>query len=160
MRESSPRGHRSVIQTRDASPAAFSGSPIIMFLKQALFRSREPGSRAPPAVAFGARRLRSGVGTAVRDTGSWQRGALCPPLDELSMCVALSRAVTSPKWTAFVYKQRGGTAVELGLAGGAGELHAWLFGEEWRTPVDLPLTHWHTVCLTWSGPVPGPEALR
>ncbi|KAG5853071.1 hypothetical protein ANANG_G00069230 [Anguilla anguilla] len=54
--------------------------------------------------------------------GYWQlaEGRSVPALDELSVCVALSRRITSPKWTAFTYKQQGGTRVELGLAGVAG----------------------------------------
>ncbi|XP_061089978.1 adhesion G-protein coupled receptor G6-like [Conger conger] len=84
--------------------------------------------------------------------GYWQLagGRSVPALNELTVCVALSRNLTSPKWTVFMYKQRGGSRVELGLTGRSAWLHAWLFGEEWSAPIKLPLNAWHTVCLTWS----------
>ncbi|XP_045579874.1 adhesion G-protein coupled receptor G4 [Salmo salar] len=82
----------------------------------------------------------------------WQLGKECvmPPLEELSVCVHLCRKIATPEWTGFVYKAPGARQVELGLAGRGGLLVAWLFGQEWSVPEDLPLEHWQNVCLTWS----------
>ncbi|XP_036826270.1 adhesion G-protein coupled receptor G4-like [Oncorhynchus mykiss] len=82
----------------------------------------------------------------------WQLGKECvmPLLEELSVCVHLCRKIATPEWTGFVYKAPGNRQVELGLAGRGGLLVAWLFGQEWSVPEDLPLEHWQNVCLTWS----------
>ncbi|XP_029515546.2 adhesion G-protein coupled receptor G4-like [Oncorhynchus nerka] len=82
----------------------------------------------------------------------WQLGKECvmPLLEELSVCVQLCRKIATPEWTGFVYKAPGNRQVELGLAGRGGLLVAWLFGQEWSVPEDLPLEHWQNVCLTWS----------
>ncbi|XP_064829807.1 adhesion G-protein coupled receptor G4-like [Oncorhynchus masou masou] len=82
----------------------------------------------------------------------WQLGKECvmPLLEELSVCVHLCRKIATPEWTGFVYKVPGNRQVELGLAGRGGLLVAWLFGQEWLVPEDLPLEHWQNVCLTWS----------
>ncbi|CAB1325367.1 unnamed protein product, partial [Coregonus sp. 'balchen'] len=89
----------------------------------------------------------------------WQLGKECvmPPLEELSVCVHLRRKIATAEWTGFVYKAPGERQVELGLAGRGGLLVAWLFGQEWSVPEDLPLERWHNVCLTWSI---NPERLR
>ncbi|XP_042181665.1 adhesion G-protein coupled receptor G4-like isoform X2 [Oncorhynchus tshawytscha] len=82
----------------------------------------------------------------------WQLGKECvmPLLEELSVCVHLCRKIATPEWTGFVYKAPGNRQVELGLAGRGGLLVAWLFGQEWSVPEDLPLEHWQNICLTWS----------
>lgn len=40
---------------------------------------------------------------------------------------------------------------ELGLGVKGKLLVVWLFGEEWKTqPVNLYLSQWYSVCITWS----------
>lgn len=84
----------------------------------------------------------------------WQLSDLCvvPELKELSVCITLQREVGTSDWTAFDYKQRGKSSVELGLAGSNRQLKVWLFGVETKVDLveDLALRQWHTICLSWS----------
>ncbi|KAL0993915.1 hypothetical protein UPYG_G00115510 [Umbra pygmaea] len=74
-----------------------------------------------------------------------------PALEELSVCLHLQQHVSTPTWTAFMYRHPDGMQAELGLAGQDGLVYTWLFGKKWSTPVHLPIGHWHYICVTWSG---------
>lgn len=44
-----------------------------------------------------------------------------------------------------------GQYAELGLGGKGGRLVVWLFGTEWSTrEVNLNLSQWYQLCLTWT----------
>ncbi|XP_069001741.1 adhesion G-protein coupled receptor G4 [Embiotoca jacksoni] len=75
-----------------------------------------------------------------------------PALQEFTVCLSLKlEAPASSPWTAFMYRHPDVQYAELGLGGKWGRLVVWLFGREWTTRrIDLRLSRWHLLCLTWS----------
>lgn len=50
-----------------------------------------------------------------------------------------------------MYLHPAGQHAELGLGGKTGQLVVWLFGTEWSTrEVNLNLSQWYQLCLTWT----------
>lgn len=50
-----------------------------------------------------------------------------------------------------MYRHPAAQYAELGLGVKGKLLVVWLFGEEWKTlPVNLYLSQWYSVCITWS----------
>ncbi|XP_054482374.1 adhesion G-protein coupled receptor G2 [Anoplopoma fimbria] len=76
-----------------------------------------------------------------------------PALQELTVCFNLKfkSIEDSTPWTAFTYTHPKLQCTELGLGGQRDRLVVWLFGTEWTTPkINLRLSHWYSLCLTWS----------
>ncbi|XP_035807231.1 adhesion G-protein coupled receptor G4 [Amphiprion ocellaris] len=75
-----------------------------------------------------------------------------PALQEFTVCLELKLQMeTSSQWTAFMYRHPEVQHAELGLGGKSGRLVVWLFGQEWTTThIDLHLSQWYSLCVTWS----------
>ncbi|KAM9728985.1 adhesion G-protein coupled receptor G4 [Menidia menidia] len=75
-----------------------------------------------------------------------------PALQDVTVCFHLKLEVErSTPWTVFMYRHPEIQRTELGLGGERGHLVVWLFGEEWTTSqINLTLSQWYSVCLTWS----------
>ncbi|CAG5872189.1 unnamed protein product [Menidia menidia] len=75
-----------------------------------------------------------------------------PALQDVTVCFHLKLEVErSTPWTIFMYRHPEIQRTELGLGGERGHLVVWLFGEEWTTSqINLTLSQWYSVCLTWS----------
>ncbi|KAM6983634.1 uncharacterized protein LKV04_011561 [Tautogolabrus adspersus] len=75
-----------------------------------------------------------------------------PALQEFTVCLSLKLEALSPStWTAFMYRHPEVQYAELGFGAKQGRLVVWLCGAEWITAdLALPVSQWHSLCLTWA----------
>ncbi|XP_014912098.1 adhesion G-protein coupled receptor G4-like [Poecilia latipinna] len=74
-----------------------------------------------------------------------------PALQELTVCLNMKLKKGSSFWTIFMYRHPEVQYAELGLGGKDRRLVVWLFGQEWTSQdINLQLSQWYTLCLTWS----------
>ncbi|MEQ2179835.1 hypothetical protein GOODEAATRI_029261, partial [Goodea atripinnis] len=75
-----------------------------------------------------------------------------PALQKLTVCLNVNLKVQgSTPSTIFMYRHPEVQYAELGMGRKNGRLVVWLFGEEWTTQqLNLQLSRWYTLCLTWS----------